>query len=496
MHPTPDIIFPNLFTALHLNSVLADGKGITDATPLFPPEVINAAYDKEKSAPDFDLKKFFHQHFKVNEAAESNFQSDRSKTAAEHVESLWDVLYRPADVAAPGSSIIPLPHPYIVPGGRFNEIYYWDSFFTMLGLKVSGRWGIIENMIQNFAWMIEQLGFIPNGNRSYFGSRSQPPFFAMMVSLLAKEKGEAIFQQYFPVLKKEYAFWMNGADQLTENGTAFEHLVKVEGGFLNRYYDKAHSPRQEMYRDDVELQQHSGREAEQLYLDIRSACESGWDFSSRWFADQINLSTINTSEILPVDLNCLLYNLEMTLARAAKANGEQEISATFLAKATQRKKLIQQYFWNNTEGAFFDFHFVNGKNTAAITAATVFPLCFKLATQEQALRTADFITKHLLADGGIRTTNLTSGQQWDAPNGWAPLQWITVAGLDEYGLTDLAREIARRWVHLNEQVYARTGKFVEKYNVEDLTLEAGGGEYAVQDGFGWSNGVYLALKDY
>ena len=186
----------------------------------------------------------------------------------------------------------------------------------------------------------------------------------------------------------------------------------------------------------------------------------------------------------------------MTLARACGISGDAEGSSTYLAKAKQREKLIQQYFWNSAKGAFFDYHFIQQKNTDAITAAIVYPLCFKLANRDQAQQTADCITKHLLAEGGIRTTNITSGQQWDAPNGWAPLQWMTVAGLNQYDLKELAYDIAKRWVILNDHVYARTGKFVEKYNVGDLTLEAGGGEYEVQDGFGWSNGVYLALRDF
>ncbi|MFT4666968.1 MAG: alpha,alpha-trehalase [Polaribacter sp.] len=495
-YQTPDQIYGDLFVDLHLQPVLKDGKLISDATALFPPAEIVAAYDVEKGSPGFDLPAFFKKHFKVNTLVESNFKTDRSKSAEEHIRTLWDVLSRPADVAEEGSSIIPLPHPYLVPGGRFNEIYYWDSFFTMLGLKIHNRWDIIEGMIQNFSWFIDNIGFIPNGNRSYFLSRSQPPFFAMMVSLLAKEKGDAVLVKYLPQLKKEYAFWMNGQVQLSDTNQAFEHVVKLKGGVLNRYYDRSPLPRQEMHKDDAELIEESTRESQKLCLDIRSACESGWDFTSRWFDNEQELSTINTSEIIPVDLNCLLYILEQTIAKACRLSNDMEESKSFLAKADKRKELIQKYCWNSETGFFHDYQFVQSKRTAVISAAGVYPLCFNIATKEQAAQVAENITTHLLFEGGVACTPITSGQQWDSPNGWAPLQWMTVAGLEAYGFDKEALTVAERWTSLNEKVYQNTGKFMEKYNVVDLSLDAGGGEYPVQDGFGWSNGVYLALKEF
>ncbi len=495
-YQTPDQIYGDLFSELHLHPVLKDGKLISDATALSPPAEIVAAYETEKSSSDFNINDFFKKHFKVNELLESNFKTDRSKSAEEHIRTLWDVLSRPADVVEEGSSIIPLPHPYLVPGGRFNEIYYWDSFFTMLGLKIHNRWDIIEGMVQNFSWFIDNIGFIPNGNRSYFLSRSQPPFYAMMVSLLAKEKGDDMLVKYLPQLKKEYAFWMNGEENLSEDNRAFEHVVQLEGGVLNRYFDRSPVPRQEMHKDDVDLVEESDRESQKLCLDIRSACESGWDFSSRWFDDAKELGTINTSEIIPVDLNCLLFVLEQTIAKACRLSNDIEESKIFIEKAKKRKALIQQYCWNIETGFFHDYQYVQSKHTTVISAAGVYPLSFNIATKEQATQVAEKITKHLLFDGGVACTPITSGQQWDAPNGWAPLQWMTVAGLEAYGLNELALDIAKRWTNLNEKVYANTGKFMEKYNVVDLSLDAGGGEYPVQDGFGWSNGVYLALKEF
>ena len=493
---TPDKIYKQLFVDLHLSGIWPDGKMIADAVAKLPPEEIVQAYAAEKSQSGFDLKYFFEQHFTVHDPAASTFQSDPNKSEQEHLQSLWDVLSRPADNLVKGSSLIPLPYPYVVPGGRFNEIYYWDSYFTMLGLRLHQRWDLIENMIRNFAWLIDNIGFIPNGNRTYFQGRSQPPFFALMVDLLARQKGDDLLVEYLPILLKEYQFWMSGADRLTADNPATEHVVQLDNGILNRYYDHFESPRQEMYRDDVELMEKSGRSAKELYLDIRAACESGWDFSARWFADQQTLSTINTSAIIPVDLNCLLFNLEMTISRASDLAGQSDQSDRFFERANQRKQLLLDTCWNPATSYFHDYQFIDRQHTPVISLAGVFPLSFGLATSSQAAACAAVIEQQLLAEGGVVSTTLNSGQQWDAPNGWAPLQWMTVTGLDKYGFKGLALEIARRWTSLNEKVYRQTGKFVEKYNVQDLSLEAGGGEYPVQDGFGWSNGVYLALIDY
>ena len=182
---SPEIVFAELFRDLHLEPVLEDGKLITDAIPKAKPEDILRAYRQSKSEAGFNLKSFFEEYFELPKAVDSGFKTDKDKSLSQHIESLWEVLSRESFQPIAGSSALPLPHSYIVPGGRFNEIYYWDSYFTMLGLRVSGRTDLIRNMIDNFSFMIREYGFIPNGNRTYFLGRSQPPFFAMMVELLA-----------------------------------------------------------------------------------------------------------------------------------------------------------------------------------------------------------------------------------------------------------------------------------------------------------------------
>ena len=490
---TPEDIYGDLFRDMHKSGLWEDGKQIADLIPRKKPKKILKGYANYKDKADFDLKGFVETNFEYTSARNSDFKSDTSKNVEDHIESLWPYLLREADKPIKGSSLIPLPYPYIVPGGRFQEIYYWDSYFTMLGLVASGRLDIVESMVANFAHLIQTIGHIPNGNRTYYSGRSQPPFFACMVELLVKHKGKKELKKYLPALLQEYKFWMKGRKKLGNGNLVFKHVIGVKDGYLNRYWDDFRDPRAEMYSDDVELREHSGRDAKELYGDIRSACESGWDFSSRWFADPQKLETIQTTQILPVDLNCLLYHLERMIAKALNADKQKKKAKKFRAKAKVRKQLIQNYFWDEALGIFTDYNFVEGKSTGTITAACAFPLFFSLASREHAAQIANIIDKDLVKDGGLVTTNVNSGQQWDAPNGWAPLQWIAIQGLRNYGYGELANTIKERWIALNTKVYKQTGKLLEKYDVMDLSKRSGGGEYPVQDGFGWTNGVLLAL---
>jgi len=519
--PTPDKIYGQLFKDVQMQQVLPDGKTFVDCTP--KRKVADIMYDYGMmKGPNFDLKKFIDENFNLPPAPPQLNYIQQEKDATMHIKNLWGVLKRDADKASPfggglegaGSSLLPLPYPYIVPGGRFREIYYWDSYFAMLGLKASGETAMIENMIKNFDYLIASFGHVPNGNRSYYLSRSQPPFFCMMVELLAGIKGNAVYKKYLPSMLKEYAYWMEGSSEI-KAGESFKRLVKLkDGAMLNRYWDENTTPRQESYKEDTEtaeaaamelamrikvaspekLKEILDKKRSDTYVELRAGACSGWDFSSRWFTDPNKIATIQTTSIIPVDLNCLLYSMETILAKALKLNGNTKLSAQYNQKAVKRKKAIQQYCWSKEEGFFFDYNLAAAQQTDIVTAAGVFPLFVKIATPAQASVVAKTIERLLLKDGGIVTTTSNSGQQWDAPNGWAPLQWTTITGLKNYGNHKLANSIAQRWLALNDKVYAATGKLMEKYNVEDLSKEAGGGEYPSQDGFGWTNGVYLALK--
>jgi alpha,alpha-trehalase len=205
------------------------------------------------------------------------------------------------------------------------------------------------------------------------------------------------------------------------------------------------------------------------------------------------MATIHTTDLIPVDLNCLLLQLERTLFAAAEIEGDQPQMAVFGEKIAARQQAIQTYCWSEGEGFYFDYDTVLGDHTERFTLASMFPLFFKIADEEQAESIAAMIDTLFLHPGGVATTLVHTGQQWDAPNGWAPLQWITYQGLLNYGHNTLAETIRANWTALNEKTYTETGKMMEKYNVVDIHTRAGGGEYPNQDGFGWTNGVYLAM---
>ena len=481
-----------LFADVQLQKVFPDGKTFVDCMPKKDLKQIVDEYEKQKRTVAFSLKEFVLNNFDLPIIPETGFTGNQTKSVAEHIESLWPVLTRQPDTKK--GSLIPLPYSYIVPGGRFGEIYYWDSYFTMLGLQASGKTDMIENMVNNFAHLIDTVGFIPNGNRTYYIGRSQPPFFSLMVKLLSETKEKDVLVRYLPQLQKEYAFWMKGADELSETKNAVHHAVRLsDGEIMNRYWDENETPRPESYREDVELANHSKQNEAILYRHLRAGAESGWDYSSRWFKDGKTFATIHTTEIIPVDFNCLLYHLEKLLAEAFTIDNKNKQAEKFKLLAEKRKAVIQKYYWNNNAGFYFDYDFIKGKQKQSLTLAGIAPLFFTIATTEQANQVAAVIKEKFLQPGGVVTTLENTGQQWDSPNGWAPLQWMTIIGLENYGLNDLAKEIAQRWIKLNDDVYKRTGKLMEKYNVVDTHLEAGGGEYEGQDGFGWTNGVLLAL---
>lgn len=482
-----------LFHDVQMAAVFPDSKTFADCVPLSDPATIVQRYNQQKNTADFILSTFVKENFELPESPKT-IQVNTDRPVDQHLSSLWDDLTRTAQNAQKTSSLITLPQQYVVPGGRFREIYYWDSYFTMIGLGVSGRTDLIKSMLDNFKYLIETFGYIPNGNRSYFIGRSQPPFFGLMVNLYIQYTSPSDGLQYLDALQKEYDFWMEGVTNLSQENPAYRRVVMYNGVVLNRYWDDRAEPRPESYREDVELaQEKTPEEAQLLYRNLRAACESGWDFSTRWFADPADFASIRTTEILPVDLNSLLYSLENLLSVLYNQKGDQDNHRKYLKLAENRYNAINELFWSAEQNRFQDIVWTGASHSQVISAASFFPLFCKIAQQDLAELQHQRLLPAIMLPGGIVTTVNSSGQQWDAPNGWAPLQWVTIKGLEHYRFDSSAREITNRWVSVNTKVFETTGKMMEKYNVADTTLLAGGGEYPTQDGFGWSNGVLLGL---
>ncbi|MBD2770297.1 alpha,alpha-trehalase TreF [Hymenobacter sp. BT664] len=503
LYASPRQLFPGLFEAVQLGHVFRDNKTFVDAVPRQRPVTIMDAWYREKSRPGFQLKAFVEAHFDLPADGEAVFRSNVAAGLRHHLDTLWTVLARPAappvdpnDSLAPYRSLLPLPRPYIVPGGRFREVYYWDSYFTMLGLAEAGKTQLVRDLTDNFAFLISRYGFVPNGNRSYYLTRSQPPFFARMVTLLAEAQGNGVLLSYRSALELEYRYWMLGADQLAP-GTAAHRVVRLPGGaVLNRYWDESIQPREESYTEDVAAAKRSQQPPAQFYRNVRAAAASGWDFSSRWFRPGGGLASIQTTDLVPVDLNCLLYQLEQTLAEVCRVAGQPALAREYTAKATRRRTALLALCWNSPTGWFQDYNWRTRQRSPVRTLAGVYPLAFGLATPAQAARVAQGLKANFLRPGGLVTTLTKTGQQWDAPNGWAPLQYLAVEGLRRYQQRPLADTIARRWVGLNRRVFTQTGQLLEKYDVVNPNRRAGGGEYPLQDGFGWTNGVLLRFLEW
>lgn len=493
VNKSPDEALGRLFHDVQVKRLNEDGMTFVDAMPKKMQWQVLRAYREASKQPDFDLESFVKTYF-VLDADSGAPDLPPVARAEDHINRLWPLLTREA--ATNKGSIVALPYPYIVPGGRFQCQFYWDSYFVMLGLAESGRWDMIESMYKNYQYMILKFGFIPTANRTYYLSRSQPPFFADMVELMASHNGaRRTYIPALPYLLKEYQFWMHGTLRPLKAYKGYRRIVTLENGAtLNRYYDGKDTPRPESYKEDLDTAALSRtRDSRKVYRDLRAAAESGWDFTARWLEPGGGLETIQTTNIIPVDLNCLLYRLEMRIARCYELLKQKPLAAVYRRKAKKRAEALMTYCWNEADGYFYDYNFVTKSQTEVASLAGAFPLYAGFVSQSTAERVAAKLQKDFLQPGGLVTTLLETSQQWDAPNGWAPLQWVVVRGLRAYKFNDLAEEIMQRWIDLVMTQFEKKHKLFEKYDVVSLGKFGGGGEYPLQDGFGWTNGVLLAF---
>ena len=426
-------------------------------------------------------------------------------------------LIRNADGQIEGS-------PFVVPGGRFNEMYGWDSYFITLGLLQDGQVDLAKSMVDNFIYEIDNYGKILNANRTYYLTRSQPPFFTSMALAVYDKlsKNKATKKWLRTVLQaaiKEYnGYWM-----------APGHLT-ITG--LSRYYDSGIGPPPEVEpgRYDAVYAEHSKRykedprtfeqdylsgkikvpELDKFFTDDRSMRESGHDASYRLQND--------CAELVTVDLNSLLYKTETDIADIISDNfagqvrlddGSVEKSSTWYGNAEKRKKLMTQYLWNEKKGMFFDYNFAEKKQASFVSATTLYPLWAKLATKKQADALVENALPLLETPGGIvGSTEESRGQitadhpqtQWDYPFGWAPHQMLVWQGLKNYGRNTIARDLAYRWIYtITINAYNYSGTIAEKYDMTNRSSQVFAEygnigtkfSYITTEGFGWTNASYV-----
>ncbi len=381
-------------------------------------------------------------------------------------------------------SHIGMPLPYTVPSvsGGFQELYYWDLFFTNEGLIIDGLVDQARNNTENLAWMVERFGKILNGSNTFYLNRSQPPVFSLMVRQIYEATGDTDWLKgILPSLEKEYAFWMRdrmtpcGLNQDSNNATEAEKWDFLR--LVKKRFGEGFTLEGCTREDSLRVASHYISEAE---------C---WDFTPRFKGE--------CEDYCPVDLNALLYIYEKNFAHFARILGDRGASRRWDKAARHRKTLMRKYLRNPSDGIWYDYDFVKDERSDVVSAAQFFLLMGKAVSR----RDARGIVKSLAVleyPHGISACekgDYPFVYQWSYPNGWAPLQYVTVRGLDRYGYREDARRIARHYVDLLTDSYDKTGTLWEKYNVEEGNLNVGD-EYKMPTMLGWTAGSYVWLTEY
>jgi alpha,alpha-trehalase len=437
------------------------------------------------------------------------------------LHSRWKNLLRAQkpDLMYSSSSLLPVPNPFIVPGGRFREWYNWDSFWILSGLQVSEMNETALHIIQNFLWCINEYGFVPNGGRIYYLNRSQPPLTAVMIWNYyqkfyqnadegSQKVGLEFLRTSLPTLLKEYSYWMSSKHMvlyMDRNGN--HHKV-------NRYNVDNTQPRPESYMKDYDLAQKSFQtenERKNFYAQVAAGAESGIDYSTRWFDDYKKLTTIKTNQILPIDLNSLMYRMEYTISLIARELRQNDVYTQFNKASNDRKSAIYNIFWNSKYSTWFDVDMTTRTQRIATPAgdqlkmvASIYPVwagASHLSKLEDNALVTKFVRENLRI-GGISTTNIQSDQQWDDANVWAPLQYFISQALENSYHAQPTPEnqpelfkVVNTWISTTYCGWKSEKDMFEKYDANRLGKSGGGGEYLPQGGFGWTNGLVLTYLD-
>ncbi|OMO79824.1 Glycoside hydrolase, family 37 [Corchorus capsularis] len=512
-----------------------DPKTYVDLSLKFNLSVTEEAFDKlpktaNGSISVEDLNGFIKKYFKpagedlvyaepVDFVAEPHgflpkVENPKVRAWALEVHALWKNLSRKVSDSVHQHpelhTLLPLPGPVIIPGSRFREVYYWDSYWVIRGLLASKMYETAKSIMSNLIYLLDQYGHVLNGARAYYTNRSQPPLLSAMVYEIYNRTGDVeLVRKALPPLLKEYQFWNSEIHKVN-----ISDAEKRNHSFA-RYYAKWNKPRPESSTTDREFASKLSNDSErqQFYRDSASAAESGWDFSTRWMRNSSEFTSMATTKILPVDLNVYILRMELDIAFLAKVVGENTIAEEFLKASQTGHKAFNSVFWNEGMGQWLDYWVNNGaackeshtwkaqNQNHHVFASNFIPLWIDLFNSDTPLVekvTGSLKSSGLVCAAGIATSLTNSGQQWDYPNGWAPLQHMIVEGLSRSKSTEaraVAKEIAERWIRTNYVSYKKTGAMHEKYDVEKCGEYGSGGEYIPQTGFGWSNGVVLAFLE-
>lgn len=515
--------FSGLLHTVQTSNIFKDSKTFVDMPMKFSMNQTLTRFEALGPNPDATtLKKFVDDNFSeagtelldvnlsdwsANPAIIDRIKDANYRNLIETLHGRWQHLARKVSdqVGGERTSLIPLQYPFIVPGGRFREIYYWDSFWTIKGLLISELNTTVEGMLDNFQDLIKMYGHIPNGNRVYYEKRSQPPFFCQMVddfiqamSVTEPSKTRTLMARFIMSMQIEAEFWQKRFRNVTVSGVEYS---------LASYNVMVDGPRPESYKEDYELAEMlSENQRAEWYGHMKSGAESGWDYSSRWFSSPVNkdhpLLSVTTGDTLPVDLNSILYKNAEVLERYFTVLERPDEAQKYRLLKEQLKEAIRAVLWNEEDSMWFDFNIKTNKHNRNFYPSNLMPLysgCYHSSMDPQ--RILENIVNSTAVDfpGGLPTSLYKSTehpQQWDFPNVWPPLVEIFVTSMNELNLTDsrkIARDTAAKYINNVYQSAQQNGTMYEKYNCETVGRAGGGGEYGVQEGFGWSNGVAMSL---
>jgi len=555
----PVFCHSDLLKAVQMGWIFNSSKTFVDMPMRSDPDVIEKKFHDLEASPDYSLEKLAEfvadnfdppgtdmvmwnpSDFTDHPGFISRIANSDYRQLARDVNQLWKILGR--DTAASvrsmpqRHSLLATKNPFIVPGGRFREVYYWDTYWIIRGLLTCDMVDTAKGMVENLLDFVNRFGFVPNGSRRYYLNRSQPPMLTAMVEAVFDHMSERetasrtastaasasasasastsedddetagepqsaldFLREALPLLDREYAYWM------TRGKKAVEVEWDGKSYVLNRYYVETDHPRPESYREDVNTTSHINTEAgrNKLWAELAAGAETGWDYCSRWFEDRTVLQTIDTSVVIPVDLNSIMARNERTLARFHAMLGDTKQYARYMQAYNYRLEAMEYLLWEEDLQQWVDFRMGSetrdGPPGVLSNFAPLWARAYHHGINFSRVITA-LETSGLIQVGGMAMTIEQYGvdkQQWDWPNAWAPVQHMIIEGFDMVGTretSDFALSLAQMWVNTNYVAFRETGYMFEKYDVRVVGGNGGGGEYEPQVGFGWSNGVLLSLLD-
>ncbi|CAH0393318.1 unnamed protein product [Bemisia tabaci] len=478
--------------------------------PMSRPELLQFVNETTEEA--HELIEWVPDEYKEETALMRRIKSPEYQQFQRKLQEIWKLLLRKVspDVAVNEDrySIIYIPNGFTIAGGHFNELYYWDTFWIINGLLLSEMPATVKGIIENFLSLVVRFKFIPNGTRVYYLNRSQPPLLIPMMSSYLHFTNDFYFvRANLQILTGEFEWWMeNRSVQFTKGDKT--HV-------MFRYDARSRGPRPESYKNDWEIGHRikSKTGQDRFYSDIKSAAESGWDFSTRWFYNKYDnhkatLADIHTRDKVPVDLNAILERNARLLSEWWYRSGDVYKGKHYKLVAERLLESIHEVFWREDLGSWFDWQLNAHKHDEAFYGSNFAPLwtqSYFMPKEFVAEKTIQYLKyAKVLCDNGTpryigTPTSLTeSGQQWDFPNSWAPLQMFLIQGLDLTGVLkaqQLAEKLAQNWVYTNYRGLVTSGFMYEKYDSTKVGLTGGGGEYAPQTGFGWTNGAITILMN-